>query len=417
MSPYPTLVPSLLKDKMISFTSKSTLIQIEEAYSKLTSDDARTVRLPIHLSHGGSFGIIPALIQFVATWSRRVSAGTLSPYGAGSGAMAFSELLRQPHGFVACYISPHLADPKQAVLDRGVVLAQGRGVIEAMQSDRLRETMNGRGAFLACLAGAKNEFLLPLYKLPDPEKGLRGSGEFNLLTRRIIDACAPEFARRTSSSSLDSVSLLLRELFENTNDHARSDEFGRAYDWNRPNVRGILAKFIAFGSYEEASEAFKGDATHSLFFNRAMLGKPKVGGAALPDEKTSETRIFLELSVFDSGPGIARRWFSHKHPGEDFKFLSIQKEEELVREAFELGKTSKSGNGTGVGLDSVCKSMLQLKALLRLRTGRLCLYQDFSSSNTSDFAPSHWLSERRELAPVSGSVFSILIPLYSLVKK
>lgn len=397
---------------MISFPSNSTLIEIEDAYSTLQGDGANEIRIPTHLRHGGTFGIIAALIQFITFWARSNPDGALIPYSSGSGLAAFAELLRQPHGFVAGYMAPRLVDPKHVKVNRNEVLATALNVIEAMQQiDRLRETMNGRGVFLTCFAGAKNEYLLPFYERPEPQ-GLRGTRDFANLTQQIVSACAPELIRHASKESIEAIGLLLRELFENTNDHARTDELGREYDWKRPNVRGVLAKFISFGSYEEAASAFRGDGSHTLFFNRAILGKPVTRGTQLK-AKTSETRNFLELSVFDGGPGIARRWLAHKQAGRDLESLSIQEEEALVRETFELGKTSKQGNGTGVGLDSVCKSMLELKALLRLRTGRLCLYQDFSHGTSSMFNPSHWLNDRKELAPTTGSVFSILIPLPS----
>lgn len=401
---------------MISFSSGSTLLQIEDAYSKLENSDANSVRFPTNLSHGGTFGTIAALIQFIATWSRTVPSGAVIPYAAKTGIEAFSELLRQPHGLVAAYMSPRLADPKHQDLKKSEVLAQARSAIDAMQHmDRLRDTMSGRGVFLACFAGAQNEYLLPLYELADASHGLRGTKDFLELTKRIVGACAPELLRNASQESFQALSLILRELFENTNDHARTDELGREYGWGRPSVRGILAKYISFSSYEGAGDTLDGDIAHSLFFNRALLDKPKAKNSPLL-KKGSQTRNFLELTVFDTGPGIAGRWNAHKYPEQDLDHVSIDKEEQLIREAFELGKTSKPGNGTGVGLDSVCKSMLELRALLRLRTGRLCLYQDFSRKVNPEFRPSHWLSDRKELARVSGTVFSVLIPLSSLAK-
>ena len=385
---------------MISFQSNLTLIEIEDTYSKLQSDVATDVRLPAHLKQGGNFGITAALVQFIAYWARNNPKGRLLPYASGSGVESYSELLHQPHGLIASYMAPHRADPKGIELGKNEVLAQAAPYIEAMQSRRFRETMNGRGALLTCFAGAKNEFLLPLYERPNTEDGMRGTDDFEKLTLQLIEACNPAMLRHTPETILQSLSLLLRELFENTNDHASTDELGRDYTWEYPNVRGVLAKYISFGPHEKDAISAFDDVPHRLFFQKALL-----------NYTASKTIDFLELTVIDSGPGIAKRWLAHVRPNERVEDISIDLEEELVREAFELGKTSKKINGTGIGLDTVIKSLVKLRALLRLRTGRLCLYQDFSGSSTLAFEPRHWLNDRKELPRTVGASFSILIPL------
>lgn len=389
---------------MISFQSNLTLIEIEDTYSKLHSDAVLDVRLPAHLKQGGTFGINSALVQFIATWARNNQKGRLLPYGSNTGVASYAELLHQPHGLIASYMAPNLADPKGVKLGKSEVLAQAAPFIEAMQSSRLRETMNGRGAILACFAGAKSEFLLPLYERSNIE-GMRGIGDFEKLTQQLIRVCDPSLLGRTPENIIKSISLLIRELFENTNDHATTDELGCEYSWEYPNVRGIFAKYISFGPHDsDAINAF-GDVPHRLFFQKAML-----------NYTASKTIDFLEISVIDSGPGIAKRWLAHVRPNANIEEVSIALEEELVRETFELGKTSKKINGTGVGLDTVIKSLVMVKALLRLRTGRLCLYQDFSSGPVSSFEPRHWLNDRKELPRTVGTSFSILIPLSSKVK-
>jgi hypothetical protein len=264
--------------------------------------------------------------------------------------------------------------------------------------------MNGRGAILTCFSGAKNEFLLPLYERSNFD-GVRGIGDFENLTQRLIAVCDPSVLRNMPATFIQSLALLIRELFENTNDHASTDEFGRKYSWSYPNVRGILAKYISFSPHEKnVMESFD-DVPHRLFFQKAML-----------NYSASKTIDFLELAVIDCGPGIAKRWLSHVRPHENIDDISIDEEEKLVKETFELGKTSKPINGTGVGLYTVIKSLVLLKALLRLRTGRLCLYQDFSGGAASTFEPRHWLNERKELARTVGTSYSILIPLSTKVQ-
>jgi hypothetical protein len=384
---------------MISFDSGITLLKIEDAYKKLQGAEVQDVRLPKNLNHGGSFGITSAIIQFIATWSKSPQAGKLLPYGTSVGKESFADLLHQPHGLLASYLAPHLADSKKNNLEKQDVLAQAVPYIEAMQSTQLRGTMNGRGAILACFAGAKNEFLLPLYERPNLQ-GMRGLGDFENLTKKLIGVCDPSIVKHLPDTFIQSLGLLVRELFENTNDHGSSDDFGQNYSWSHPNVRAISAKFISFNPNDKNVMETFDDVPHRLFFQKQML--------STSSEKQTN---FIELSVIDCGVGIAKKWLSHIDPHKNINDVSIKEEERFVRETFELGKTSKQINGTGVGLYTVIKSLVLMKALLRLRTGRLCLYQDFSSGGGEVFEPTHWLKDRKELPRTVGTSFSILIPI------
>jgi len=389
-----------LENKVISFKSNLTLVEIEDWYSKLQNNSNINVRLPEHLKQGGSFGITSAIIQFIATWSRTKKNSTLFPYSQYVDVMSYEKLLHQPHGLIACYMAKNISDPRSNILRKSKVLAQAVPVIEAMQKSELRKTMNSRGAILACFAGARNEFLVPLYEYPNLQ-GLRGIRDFELLTQQLINCCAPSVLQHLSETQVRTISLLIHELFENTNDHATSDENGQDYHWEYPNVRSIITKHIPFSPNDEKSIKALSDVPHRLFFQKALLN-------------SSATRVvdFFEVTVIDSGPGIAKRWLSHVNPKKKIDNIPIDTEEKFIKEAFQLGKTTKNISGTGIGLDTVIKSLAKLKALLRLRTGRLCLYQDFSGNNAKDeFHPSHWLKERTELPKTVGTAFSILIPL------
>ncbi len=225
--------------------------------------------------------------------------GRLSPYGSNSGPESFAELLHQPHGLIASYLAPHLVDPKGKEFKKQEVLAHAATYIEAMQSSKLRETMNGRGAVLTCFAGAKNEFLLPLYKrdklqLPLSERkkssDVRGAGDFEGLTKKLIEVCEPSVLRNMPDTFVQSLGLLIRELFENTEDHATTDEVGQDYSWAYPNVRAILAKYISFSPRAKDAIASFGDVAHKVYFQKALL-----------NFTASKTLDFIELTVVDCG--------------------------------------------------------------------------------------------------------------------
>jgi hypothetical protein len=255
--------------------------------------------------------------------------------------------------------------------------------IRAMQEGNFLDSMHGRGAFLSCFAGAKNEFLLPFYSRGTRDS-LRGREEFSRLTEQLIDACAPTALRQLPSRHIKALSLLVYELFRNTDEHAQDDINGTPY---RRNARGILVKHITYSGESLSANATGQDINQNMFMLRTLS------------------------NVFDTGPGLARRWLSKTKPDLDMKDLSVEEEVALVKACFTQHATTKDNYESGHGLDLVVNCLHELNAFLRLRTGRVCLVQDFSATSTSNFSPRHWLKDRPLLSAVPGAAYSIVIPL------
>ncbi len=395
---------------MISFSPEATLSDIEGRYAEIISASGQSLQLPTQFSDRAGIGVLPAISQFIATWVRAQPEGRLFP---PPNANSFDELVRQPHGLIAVYMAPHLTDGSGHQLNRNEALRKARSVVDAMQSGRLQETTSDSSVFLASFAGARNEFLLPLYALPTTDGGLRGTSDFEQLTRDIVNACGSQLLQLAEERDLKAISSLLIELFENTNDHATKDVGGRRYDWTYPNVRAIGAKHISIASVEDAKVALKGDPLHQLYFGKALLKKPTLDKSTR--KETAQTD-FLEIAVTDGGPGIASRWLADKEPNRILEDTSIDEELAMVRSAFEFGASSKVEGGTGIGLDAALRSLGRLRALFRLRTGRLCLYQDFGNSDAG-FSPSRWTLGGEQLSLATGTAYSILIPISLQVKK
>lgn len=389
---------------MLSINNKISLNQIEILLSNIHEDDFDNVlRLPVNLAHGGSFGISIALIQLITTCVRTKPDFTLLSYSSKLlDERSFKSLLQQPHGLIASYMAKHIQNYKHDFVDKKNVLILAKNIIDAMQRGDFLQTMHGRGVFLACLSGARNEYLLPLYNQPN-NSGLRGSNDFQKLTKRIIEACSPSASIAISAKSISAISTLLRELVENTNDHAIQNEEGLNYNWNElPSVRAVFAKHIVFNTIKK--DTFVGDTPLLKFLASSYINTS--------DKNLEKTKKFLELSVVDGGMGIARKWYIHKNPHKKISEMPFNDELRYIHESFEVGKTTKKETHTaGIGLNSVIKNLNKLNAFVRLRTGRLCLYQDFSLRDYSEFSPSHWSKEQRELSRVEGTAYTILIPI------
>jgi hypothetical protein len=393
---------------MISIQQAISLQEIENEYSLLGSGKAEILRLPTSLKFGGGIGVSAALIQFLASWSRQQTTPFLRLYPSPDTENTFKSLSREPHGMAGLYFSQKIENSNQESfsLKHGLTFVVPQ--IVAMQSGDYLNTMHGRGIFLACFANARNEFIHPLYSRGTSES-LRGREDFHTLTVQLIKAYAPSANRTISSRSYIAISNLIYELFRNTDEHAQTDEFGDAYI---RNLRGVMVKFVTYSAEAISSEIGTDDFAQNMFMLRTLANQKThkdEGGR----QKSAKDASFIELTVFDTGPGLVRRWLQKNEPDKNIKDLNIEDEVKFVKKCFEQHSTTKDGKGSGHGLDLVLSCLGELNAFLRLRSGRVCLVQDFSSISKANatFSPRHWLKERPELPLAPGAAYSIIIPM------
>nr|WP_315475950.1 hypothetical protein [uncultured Undibacterium sp.] len=393
---------------MISIQQAISLQEIETEYSLLGSDKAEIVRIPTSLKYGGGIGVSAALIQFLASWSRQQSTPVLRLYPSPDTENTFQSLAREPHGMAALYFSQKIEDSNQESFSPKHGLTFVVPQIVAMQSGDYQNTMHGRGIFLACFANARNEFIHPFYSKGSSES-LRGREDFHTLAEQLIKTYAPSANRTISDRSFNAISNLLYELFRNTDEHARTDEFGDAY---ARNLRGVMVKFVTYSEKAISSEINPDDIAQNMFMLRTLANQ-KTHKDEDGKQKSAKDASFIELTVFDTGPGLVRRWLQKNEATKNTKDLHIEDEVKFVRKCFEQHSTTKDGRGSGHGLTLVLRCLGELSAFLRLRTGRVCLVQDFSSLSSAgaEFNPRHWLKERPELPLVSGAAYSVIIPM------
>jgi hypothetical protein len=198
---------------------------------------------------------------------------------------------------------------------------------------------------------------------------------------------------------------ILHELFKNTHEWARTDETEVPL---LRSVRGILAQGHSW-TEQEAIEAAEGSqALHNYLL--------------APGLPSPEGRLrFLELSVFDSGPGLARRWLAEFPKGAaDPGSPTPEEEYRACMECFVRWNTSTRAGHKGLGLHEVMQTLSRLGAFFRVRTGHLSLYRDFlalpqaESGSRADCFLGDWKSgggSLNALAGVAGVLCTMLIPI------
>jgi hypothetical protein len=144
------------------------------------------------------------------------------------------------------------------------------------------------------------------------------------------------------------VGIVVSELFENTNDHARLDLERKPVSPN--GLRGFILKRL-----------------------KLLLPGPTVKGRASPEA----LRDCLELSVFDSGPGYFGAYTRRALDPS----VSVKDEWKVLHNCLERHYHSELPDfrpgHRGMGLNEVLRAIQSFKGLIEFRTGRLYGYRTF----------------------------------------
>lgn len=405
---------------MLRLPHNITLDIVSDQIAKLDHPDFDTIQVPAKIPPDVGFGVTALIIQLLALWSRRHTERILNVAGQPLEEM-LNNLAKEPHGSAAIYFSNVVKGPKDFSKKANEARRHLIPIIQAMQQHRYRETSGIRGVHLCCFSGSVNEYVSPLYSRGD-ENSLRNAHDFFELIHNVIGAFEPTALRKLSPESLKFIASIVYELFSNTHEHARHDEHGNIY--LNGNIRGIAARTV---EYREGKDTYI--STHLSQYMALAAAKQRklqvdpeinknraarvLAGFTETDSIRAKSRgstRFLEFTIYDTGPGLARRWAAN-NKGISGESLSFNEELKLVKECFVIGNTTKKINGVGQGLSYSISSLKKLGAFMALRTGRTFLYQNFLSIQSEGFLPQHWYSENPEQGHLPGTTFTIVIPL------
>ncbi|MCF5199898.1 MULTISPECIES: ATP-binding protein [Pseudomonas syringae group] len=385
----------------MQISRKLNIYEIEDLYQSHGTDP--NLRLPNSMSHGGGLGVDAALAQFIVTWARTCEKSVLHLYAsAGDDAIAqITQLAQSAAGFFALIMCNEVHAQDHQVIDRRAALIAIRPLVDAMFEGELRYTASTRGARptvinLFSVNNAKREFIKPFYfdhALPK----VQPKSWFSTLVEtssKLMNARGDQGA--LLKAGLPALGSVLWELISNADQHAVTDVDGVKY---KKALRGTSIKFNRMNR-QDALEYSANEPELARFILKHFL--------------KAEMLDFLEISVIDSGPGLARRWLTakEKRPVESLETLSLEAELEATLDCFKKHVTSKPQSpNSGMGLHNAVQALNKLEAFVRIRTGRLSLHQAFQGSNEiMEFAPSARYGGR-VLAAVEGTVFTICIPV------
>lgn len=423
--------------------------EIEDAIKTLQTDDDPLLKIWTDSQGLTAFCAEVALLQYVITWARKRE-GSAEAYFTelSSDSPDFEALLQKalgtPHVVSAWVLANKLIDSKGQPLKR----ADAKGFssyLDAMDTYDFPETHTSAEsrANLVCVQGGQREFIRPLYIEQKGTWKVKPEGEIRAMIQEILSRFTATWSVKYLREVCEPLSHLTRELVENSDWWARMDQSGSLYS---KGIRAILFRLIDVDDDNVVN--FAGANDHLKAYLAHCLIDDEHSKISSPSSRSKQIKSlsFIELSVVDSGPGLARRWLAGRPKDkkliDDVNKISLQEEEDALVECFRKWRTTSGNTLRGIGLFSVARLLRRRNGFMRLRTGRLAflfgtqsaisdielkLKKELDGKEASDYVKlrdgTHVFLDTGKmifflrpwsdgcLAPVEGTSYSILLPV------
>lgn len=371
-----------------------TVDNLESAYRswKITNDPNLT--LPLSLSAPLPFCIEAPLLQLIASASRKAGENFAVHFeGLAISDEDYETILKNSlgntHVLCAWIMASKIFDSNLTSISKSHSQSFSK-YLDAMDSyDFLKTHATPQMRVnLICVQGAQREFIQPLYHEVKNKMVVRPYSDVRLFVQDILAQLASSWTGKKLREVSAPLAQLVQELMENADWWARTDEAGVPYK------RGKSFRVLSFRlvDIDDDNAANFGGSNHHLqsYLQTILLEQGESDGGESSSRKRSIKRSsFIELSVVDSGPGLARRWLSSqdseftKRLVADLETISMADEEKAVVDCFKKWSTSSHSSVRGIGLFSVARMLREKNGFMRLRTGRLA-YLFGTQSATKD---------------------------------
>lgn len=346
--------------------------------------------LPMNLRHLGCGGEA-ALSQLLVTWAQPRPPVTLETYAQTQ--EQIEELVRRLPGLTGVLCAAVVMGGGET----GDVTRQVRTAaltrLATLLSGRPKAAYRGSSVEVVCADHLGRNAPYLLYHAENGQAPrLRPRHSFASLASWLLRQTVPDaYQHQIAPQMPDALGGMMFELFKNTEDHGQVDAFGNILSMS---IRAI--KTVHHAIEPERLVQIVADYPPLAHYCQSLE----------PAEGAVQTHLF-ELSILDSGPG-----FAVSRTGRGLLEIDLEEEEAAVRDCFTTF-SAKGGSRFGQGLPHVLRVLREERGFLRLRTGRLSIHADFSDGNAEDgpAALRVFRPENEPLAPVAGSLLTVLLPL------
>ncbi|MRJ44955.1 hypothetical protein KF946_00455 [Idiomarina loihiensis] len=347
-----------------------------------------------------------ARLQALATLARNSKSRELQLSDQQKPAIIAEELCQYSPGIVALRLHESLRSEKCSITRRQA-LAPARERIEDADSFRLNKLIKGRTIDLSCVSGAKRQYLAPLFNYRSP-RGVKDSAAMRSTIISIFKQINHTEFNNLESDLLNAFGIFTCELFKNTQEHACTDVNGHAYT---EHVEGLIASWGNL-SIEMFEDEFKTNERLAQYWKNNLT---RIHG------DSQKAFRCMQISFFDTGPGLVSRAL-----GKDSQSIAPEEESHALLRCLEKNFTTKNQSGAGNGYPTILSQLKKVGGLIRIRSGRQCVFNCFDSNTTSkennldkslnnrsaqqdllNFEP--WWN--KNLSHVTGTLVSIIVPL------
>ncbi|GID06391.1 hypothetical protein [Pseudomonas sp. 008] len=327
-------------------------------------------------------------LQMLVTWARASVDPVLHFHSSNRTKAVLADLGTYSPGVAAIRLTSGIQVGSEFVSRRDALRNATTKMLNT-DAGNLNSIIHGRTIDLACVSGVNVQFLKPLFSARD-KKAVRDKAGMHEMLTQLFEIINKKDAGLIPNSFVEACSVFTCELFSNTQEHATTNHLGIPYD---AHVEGMIVSWDEMEARFYKMD-FKGHQRLQDFWNRE---KVTIRGR--------EGIRCLQLSFFDTGPGFASRI-----SGKDVEELSDEEERECLTRCLLKNVTTKSQTGSGGGLALVLNELQALGGLIRIRSGRLSIFNCFRKGCMDDVHEfDDWSPDK--LCKVSGAVVSILVPL------
>jgi hypothetical protein len=384
-------------------SSFESLRDVEEVIKK--ANDGQPVKLSsgvISKRHGALRDA--SRLQALASLARNSEEKTLLVQNSTNYDAILNELCNYAPGLTSMRLNKSVQIGSKQV-SRRVALIQALDKMIASDTQRYDQIIKGRCIDLSCFSGADRQFLSPLFTKKD-RLSVKNSSLMKSTMVAIFKQINKVEFNDLDADLIDAFGIFGCELFKNTQEHACFDENGNPYI---AHVEGMIASWSDLTS----------DMHEHDFSGHPKLMQYWKNNIATSNDNSKESLRCMQVSFFDTGPGLVGRAFGNNS--------NTSSEKKLLLQCIAKHFTTKDESGAGNGYPAILTQLSKVGGLIRIRSGNQCLFNCFDKSHHGYWESIQELAERNavkeqylmdfhswdesNLSQASGAVVSIIVPL------
>lgn len=385
---------------MLQVRKAFTLDQFELGLERLAEGEA-TLSIPNGIT-AEAVGATAALMQLIATWGKTADA-QLRLYADDLNTVSAKNFAETPVGLAALNAARAVTSLRGDLLSRREAMLLSENYLRLMHDGNLDAVKGANAITLLCLDNAQH-LGRPVRLYGGAGDNVRPARDFADLLRSCFRTLSVSDRRLQAAMALaEPAAGIAFEAFQNTHEHARTD-------WKKDELARSTRGLTVGWRYVERTRLADAAGDH-LVLRRYF-------DALSDDWEQGQHAQFIELSVFDGGPGLAQSWFRAQQPKEIRQgAVSLEEELNAVYGCLRKGGTTKGNSSAGNGLYRILRLTSERGGFVRIRTGRLSLARSFARPvpfEPDDIQMEDAISGGAPIRPrawADGTVLTIMLPL------